>query len=620
MVAAMPYQPEPTGLTAAWKFDPRRHARSLYWRGWGVSQIAEEFALHGVANDNGKAIPRATIESWKQRDKWDEAPSIRKIEDGLEIRLLTLIAKEKKTSADLVEMDALSRQIESLARVRRYEQPGGHSGDINEKVGNRNAGPRKKPKKNHFTAEQAAELKRIFLEGLYDYQLTWWNALSQRTRMILKSRQIGATYYFAFEALIDAIETGRNQIFLSASKAQAHQFRSYIVSFAKLVGVTLGGDPMLITSDLRPEEEAAAELHFLGTNFRTAQGRHGNFYFDEFFWVHSFEELNKVASGMATHKKWRKTYFSTPSSVAHPAYPYWTGERRNRRRKKEERVSIDVSHAALAAGSVGPDRIWRHIVNIVDAEAGGCDLFDIEELKDEYAPDEFANLFMCDFVDDSQSAFRFNDMIACGVDSLVDWTDFNIEAARPYGNRAVWAGYDPQESETGDNAALVIAAPPLMEGGQFRILERHQLRGLDFEQQAEFIKAVLSRYNCTYLGVDAKGVGAGVYQLLAKPGAMPGCAVAKIEYSLELKAQMIMKAQNVIRRGRFLFDVAYLDIVSAFVSIKKTLTTSGRNVTFKAGRGGDDGHADLAWATMHILMNEPLDGKEKPKSTMEIIE
>ncbi|MGF7152537.1 uncharacterized protein YjcR [Novosphingobium gossypii] len=103
-----------------------------------------------------------------------------------------------------------------------------------------------------------ASLKVIFLDGLYDYQQTWWNALSQRTRMILKSRQIGATYYFAFEALIDAIETGRNQIFLSASKAQAHQFRSYIVSFAKLVGVALTGDPMLITSDLRPEAEAAA--------------------------------------------------------------------------------------------------------------------------------------------------------------------------------------------------------------------------------------------------------------------------------------------------------------------------------------------------------------------------
>jgi uncharacterized protein YjcR len=607
-------------LSAYWQYDPERHARSLYWRGWGITQITDEFALHGVVDDKGKPYGRPTIASWKQRQRWDDALSIKKIEDGLEIRLLTLIAKEKKTSADLVEMDALNRSIESLAKVRRYEAPGGHAGDLNDKVANRNSGERKKPKKNHFTEEQAEELKRVFLEGCFDYQLRWWKEKDQRTRMILKSRQIGATYYFAFEALMDAIETGRNQIFLSASKAQAHQFRSYIVSFAKLVGVALAGDPMLITSDLLQPEDAGAELHFLGTNFRTAQGRSGNFYFDEFFWVHSFEELNKVASGMATHKKWRKTYFSTPSTIAHPAHPYWTGERRNRRRKKEDRIEIDVSHAALAAGSVGPDRIWRNIVTIKDAEAGGCDLFDIDELVDEYADDEFANLYMCNFVDDSLSAFKFNDLTACGCDSLIEWEDFNPEASRPYGNRSVWAGYDPQESENGDNAALVVAAPPLIEGGTFRILERHQLRGLDFEQQAEFVKGVLSRYSCTYLGIDAKGVGAGVYQLLAKPGAMPGCSVAKIEYSLELKTQMVMKAQNVVRRRRLSFDSGMLDIVSAFVSIKKTLTTSGRNVTFKAGRGGNDGHADLAWATMHILMNEPLDGKEAPKGTMEIIE
>ena len=96
--------------------------------------------------------------------------------------------------------------------------------------------------------------------------------------------------------------------------------------------------------------------------------------------------------------------------------------------------------------------------------------------------------------------------------------------------------------------------------------------------------------------------------------------VTKIEYSLELKAQMVMKAQNVVRRGRLAFDACMLDLVSSFVSVKKTLTASGRSMTFKAGRGGNDGHADLAWATMHILMNEPLDGKEAPKGTMEIIE
>ncbi|MBB3280424.1 hypothetical protein FHT37_000358 [Mitsuaria sp. BK037] len=37
-----------------------------------------------------------------------------------------------------------------------------------------------------------------------------------------------------------------------------------------------------------------AHIYFLGTNALTAQGYHGNFYFDEFFWTHRFEELNKV--------------------------------------------------------------------------------------------------------------------------------------------------------------------------------------------------------------------------------------------------------------------------------------------------------------------------------------
>jgi len=586
----------------------RRPARSLYWRGWSYGQIAEEL---GLKYD--------TVKSWCRRDRWDDAPSIRKLEDCLETRLMVLICKEQKTGADYTELDALRRQVESLARVRRHDAPGGHAGDLNDNVGNRNAGEKKpKAKKNHFTAEQAAELKDIFLAQLYGYQETWFAALSFRTRMILKSRQIGATYYFAMEALIDALETGRNQIFLSASKAQAHQFRSYIVAFAKKVGVALTGDPMAITCGLRPADEAAAELHFLGTNFRTAQGRHGNFYFDEFFWVHSFEELNKVASGMATHKKWRKTYFSTPSTIAHPAHPYWTGERRNRRRKKDDRVEIDVSHEALKDGAQGPDRTWRHIVTIHDAEAAGCDLFDIDELQDEYAPDEFANLFGCEFVDDSLSAFKFNDLVKCQCDSLVEWTDFNPEAARPYGERPVWAGYDPQNSENGDNASLAIFAPPLVEGGTFRLLERHPLRGLDFDQQATFVQAMLRRYNCTFLGIDASGVGAGVYQLLAKPeSGLKG--VTRIEYSLEVKAAMIMKAQHVISRGRLAFDAGMIDVISSFVSIKKTLTTSGRNVTFKAGRGGTDGHADLAWSIMHVLMNEPLDGKAAPVATMEII-
>lgn len=582
--------------------DARRQARSLYWRGWGVTQIADELGLK-----------RPTVEAWKQREKWDEAPSLSKIEDALECRLNTLIAKDAKTGGDFKEIDLLMRQVVSTAKIRRYEAPGGHSGDLNDKVANRNAGERSKPKKNHFTAEQVEQLEAIFEEELFGYQVDWWEARSNRTRIILKSRQIGATWYFAREALLDALRGGGNQIFLSASKAQAHIFRGYIIQFAARVGVKLQGDPIVVTADTIPEGEPAAELIFLGTNARTAQGYHGNFYFDEFFWTYGFEELNKVASAMAMHKRWRRTYFSTPSSVAHQAHPYWTGERRNRRVKRADRVSIDVSHTRLSAGVLCEDKVWRQIVTIEDAANRGCDLFDVEELRVEYAPDEFANLLMCQFVDDSLSAFKFNELQRATVDAEVDWTDVDVLANRPVGNREVWAGYDPQESEDGDNAALVIAIPPDGPSGKFRLVERHQIRG-DYQAQADFVLARLARFNCTYLGVDANGVGSAVYQLLE--GKVKG--LTKVGYGLEQKAAMVMKAQHSFARGRVEFDAGWIDLQSAFLSIKKALTGSGRAITFKASRTEEVGHADLAWAAMHIFINEPLDGNARPRMTMEI--
>ncbi len=135
---------------------------------------------------------------------------------------------------------------------------------------------------------------------MFDYQRVWYEAWQvERIRNLLKSRQIGATWYFAREAFIDALTTGRNQIFLSASKAQAHVFKQYIVQFAKdAAGVELKGDPMVLPN--------GATLYFLGTNARTAQSYHGNLYFDEYFWVPRFQELRKVASGMAIHKHWRQ--------------------------------------------------------------------------------------------------------------------------------------------------------------------------------------------------------------------------------------------------------------------------------------------------------------------------
>lgn len=564
--------------------DHRRHAKHLYWQGYRVCEIAE------LIGEKEK-----TLHSWKARDEWDRATPLERIQAATEARLVQLILKDPKSGADYKEIDLLHRQLERQARIDRF-QKGGTEAELNPELDKRNAGPKRKPKRNDITEEQTEKLVEAFLEGCFDYQLDWHRAGNQRTRVILKSRQIGATFYFAREALIDALITGRNQIFLSASKAQAHIFKAYIQAFAReVIGVDLAGDPIILPN--------GAELHFLGTNARTAQGYHGNFYFDEFFWTYKFQELNKVASGMAMQKRYRRTYFSTPSSMAHEAYTFWTGERFNKGKPSAEHINLDVSHSELQQGRLCEDSIWRQIVTILDAADRGCDLFDIDELRREYDAAAFQNLLMCQFVDDGASIFPLSMLQSGMVDSWVDWDDFKPLEMRPFGSRQVWVGYDPAES--GDSAGLVVVAPPAVPGGKFRILERHQFKGMDFDSQARTIQKVTQRYWVTYIGIDTTGIGSAVAQLVRQ--FFPG--LTTFSYSPEVKTRLVMKAWHVISQGRLEFDAGWTDMAQSLMAIRKTVTPGGRQFTYTAGRNDNTGHADLAWALFHALHNEPLEGQ-----------
>ncbi|EIW9071121.1 terminase ATPase subunit family protein [Klebsiella pneumoniae] len=563
--------------------DPRRQAALLYWQGFSVPQIAEMLQTK-----------RPTVQSWKQRDQWEETAPLNRVESTLEARLIQLYAKPNLTPHDFKVADFLARQMERFARINRYGQTGNEV-DLNPNVANRNKGDRKKPTKNFFSDEAIEKLEEIFFAESFEYQLRWHRAgLEHRIRDILKSRQIGATFYFSREALLHALKTGHNQIFLSASKTQAYVFREYIIQFARRVDVDLTGDPIVIGNN-------GAKLIFLGTNSNTAQSHNGDLYVDEIFWIPNFQKLRKVSSGMASQSHLRSTYFSTPSTLAHGAYPFWSGELFNRgRASASERVDIDISHDALAAGVACPDGQWRQIVTIEDALAGGCTLFNLEQLKRENSVDDFRNLFMCEFVDDKASVFPFEDLQRCMVDSLEEWEDFAPFADSPFGSRPVWVGYDP--SHSGDSAGCVVLAPPVVAGGKFRILERHQWKGMDFATQAESIRQLTEKYNVEYIGIDATGLGIGVFQLVRS--FYP--AARDIRYTPEMKTAMVLKAKDVIRRGCLEYDVSATDITTSFMAIRKTMTSSGRSATYEASRTEEASHADVAWATMHALLNEPL--------------
>ncbi len=60
---------------------------------------------------------------------------------------------------------------------------------------------------------------------------------------------------------------------------------------------------------------------------------------------------------------------------------------------------------------------------------------------------------------------------------------------------------------------------------------------------------------------------------------------------------MVLKAKDTIGRGCLEYDVGSTDITQSFMAIRKTMTSSGRIATYEAS------HADIAWATMHALLN-----------------
>lgn len=591
--------------TQAIPADKKLYARNLYFQGWRIVRIAE------LLEENNQ-----TVHSWKEREKWDEYSPLQRVESTLEARMVQLIAKEDKEGRDFKEIDLLGRQMERMARVHKYSETGKEA-DLNPAINNRNdrdIAPRKASHvKNDIGEENVQILTDAFYDGLFEYQLGWQQAGEKhRIRNILKSRQIGATWYFAREAFIDAITTGKNKIFMSASKAQAHIFRNYIVQFClQHTGVELKGDPIVLPN--------GANLYFLGTNAKTAQGYHGDTYLDEYFWIHGFQEFRKVTSGMAMHKQWKQTYFSTPSSLTHEAYPFWSGDQFNGRVRKDKRVQFNISHEALQRGAVGGDSHWRQIVTIEDAIRGGCDLFDIDQLRLEYSEDEYNNLLMCQFMDDTQSIFPLSKMQTCLVDSWIVWRDIKPYAPRPIGDTEVWLGYDPNgNNEGGDGAGLVAMAPAKDKAKPHRIIEKSRFWGKDYEQQADEILEWCRRYNVTYIGIDTTGIGGAVAEIVEKKNPF----VRRINYNPDLKFQLVAKALNVIDRGRLQFDAGDTDIVQAFMAVRRALTESQRRVTYVSGRNNQTGHAELAWATMHALLNEPAGADDTGllKSIMEFSE
>lgn len=532
------------------------------------------------------------------------------IEETINRRIQVLTHRDGKTELEHKELDSLiahhcklriqqAKHAEKLAAAASQGN-GDYSaaGDSGQDGGKK----KRKYRKNDISALTQEDFDAFADEHLFGYQKHLRLNITQQIRNILKSRQIGATWYFAFEALENAVMTGDPQIFLSASRPQAEVFRSYIVNIAEqYFGVTLTGNPIRLSN--------GAELRFLSTNSNTAQSYSGHLYVDEYFWIQNFARLNEVASAMATHDRWRTTYFSTPSSKTHQAYPFWTGEDWKRGDAKRKKVEFPTFKELRDGGRLCPDEQWRYVITMEDAIAGGFNLASIDKLRNKYNRDTFNMLYMCVFVDSGDSVFRFNELERCGVEVSL-WQDHDPTAARPFGNREVWAGFDPARS--GDTSTFVIIAPPLYESERFRVLATFYWQGMNWKHQANQIKALFERYNMTHIGIDITGIGSGVFEMVQ--GFAMRQAVA-IHYGLESKTRLVLKMVDVVESQRIEWDSEQKEIPASFLAIRRTSTTKGNSMTFVADRTQETGHADVFFAIAHAVDNEPLNFENQRKST-----
>lgn len=580
--------------------DIKEQAKSLYLACLTPREITENLGINSVR----------TVYNWINKEGWNNLLSAFSVEKQLEQRITALTNRDVKNRRELDEIDRLVanlikmqsanaklREQEMSLREREVAISHGEPQYREKSDGKKKA----KSRKNDIPAVDDPRWQE-WVSKLYRYQKVHFDARNLKERWTIKSRQIGFTFEAAGEALYVARETGRNQTFLSASKAQALVFRSYIINLAQqYFDIELKGDPIRLPN--------GAELRFIGTNRNTAQSFSSDLYIDEACWIGKFEGIYETAGAMSTLKDRRITVFSTPSTRQHGAYKVWSGAYWKKGDKDRADIHFPSKDTLRKYPQVCPDKKWRYVVTLQDAIDGGNPNIDIEDLRERCSAASFEYLYNGEFIDEADSIFTLNELTKCiRADA---WPDVDLSLARPYGDKAVAIGYDP--ARTGDLARCYVLSIPEKKGEAFKVIEAFEYRGFHWSYQAEQIQNLTYRYNVQHIGIDCSGIGSGVAEMVKAffPRTM------LINYTQQSKQTLVLKVMDLVSTGRLKWPATFETIAPSFLAIKRKQTGHG-TMTFAADRTEETGHADDFFAIAHAVAYEGLNAMMQRSSTIRV--
>jgi uncharacterized protein YjcR len=526
--------------------------------------IEQQLSFKKIAKEVG--VTDRTIANWCRQDLWERQDELLKgrLKYSTEGTLLLLNKEAQRVlekGIENLDPEIFKRAVECAKRAGEIEKAFVA-----------------KTKSRDSTGKLIRDVAKIDWSNInepdfYEYQNQLLNDKS-KTRMVLKCRSIGVSYVFSYEALQDAIENQRDQIFLSASQKQAFECRKYILEFARSVyGLELNTGE---TTTIRNSEKGDCHIYYLGNSAQGVHGYHGNLYIDEFLKNSKFKEIQEQAMPMAMADRFRITYFSAPSHDRHPGWKMWTSEK---------------------------DSISRHRITLKDALDQGFDQTTFEDCE-RLEPDKkkFNNAFMCEPYNDEDSVFKFDLLLECYEDET-HWGQISEDSQ-------ILIGYDPGKLIDSGVIAVVEYI-----GGIFRVHETIVMRESSYQDQVNEIEKLFIQYDVDHIGMDINGVGEAVAEGIED--FFPSLTAIHTSRS-SVRSRLIIKADQLMRERRLKFkddkEHKYLD---NFLMIKRSLN-SDNSFNFKIPRGrksadedNDKDHADIACAIMNALIFEGLEGEEE---------
>ena len=325
----------------------------------------------------------------------------------------------------------------------------------------------------------AGYIKRV----LYPYQKKWVGDKS-RFRIVNKSRQIGFSYAVGIDVIIGALVREKHQLVISSSLENAAIIGDYVRDHLIAMQIPVEAD----TAD-KITFFNGKKIRFLATNWRTARGFNGDIWFDEYAFTLQDSKIWTALVPSVTAVGGRISVISTPKSRIDKFWGLW---------EKENSFS-------------------KHQVSIHDAVQQGFPV-KIEELRELFSPEEFAQAYECVPLDTTDSYISYDLIEPCIDLNIVEIAGRKGEF-REKGDLA--QGWDREGKKipmywgvdigrTRDETAIIGVGRN--EAGSVVVRAIDELKRKSFGEQREHLSELCRLPMSTMMGIDRGGIGMNLYE------------------------------------------------------------------------------------------------------------